>query len=249
MRPVERGPHPTNSKGERVVYREYAEARGELIKRLGGEYCSFCEMHLDASLAVEHVQPKSKVPDLEKSWSNFLLACTNCNSTKGDDAIVLDDYVWPDSDNTAECLRYGPGALVRPADHADDAVRARTKNTIDLVALDWNPSKPKKRKNVRTEGRDSVSDRRWMNREETWNIAEDARHDLEETIRDHGEDSRDAIKARRRLISEALGHGYWSVWMTVFADDNKTRQMLIDAFKAARSCFDPATTQPQPRMP
>ena len=65
MRPVERGPHPTNSKGERVVYREYAEARGELIKRLGGEYCSFCEMHLDASLAVEHVQPKSKVPDLE----------------------------------------------------------------------------------------------------------------------------------------------------------------------------------------
>ncbi|MBC7817351.1 MAG: HNH endonuclease [Planctomycetaceae bacterium] len=247
MRPVERGAHPLNSRGERVAYGHYSEARGELIKRLGGEYCSFCEMHLDASLAIEHVQPKSKVPSLEKSWENFLLACQNCNSTKGDEEIVLGEYVWPDVDNTAACLKYGPGALVRPADLIDDSLRTRTRNTIDLVALDWDPSKPKKRKNVKTEGRDSASDRRWANREEAWDIAKDARNDLKETILDHGEDSRDAIKARRRLISEARGHGYWSVWMTVFADDFKTRQLLIQAFKAAASCFDPSTTQPQSR--
>ncbi len=247
MRPVERGPHPVNSRGEKVVYRHYSEARGELIKRLG-EYCSFCEMQLDASLAVEHVQPKSKVPELEKSWGNFLLACPNCNSTKGDTDILLSDYVWPHIDNTAACLKYGPGALVRPADLLDSNLKLRTENTIDLVGLDRYPSRPTKRKNVKTEGRDSANDRRWMNRQEAWDIAKNARDDLIETIRDDGEDSRYAIMARERLVSEARGHGYWSIWMTVFADDPKTRQSLIEAFNAARSCFDPATTQPQSRV-
>ena len=169
MRPVDHGPHPINSRGEKVVYSHYSEARGELITRL-------------------------------------------------------------------------------PADLIDSNLKLRTENTIDLVGLDRYPSRPTKRKNVKTEGRDSANDRRWMNRQEAWDIAKNARDDLIETIRDDGEDSREAIKARRRLVSEARGHGYWSIWMTVFADDPKTRRSLIEAFKAARSCFDPATTQPQSRV-
>ena len=57
MRPIDKGNCPQEN-GKDIVFKEYAHARGELIKRLG-EYCSFCEMHLDSSLHVEHRLPKS----------------------------------------------------------------------------------------------------------------------------------------------------------------------------------------------
>ena len=97
MRPVARGTHPTDAAGNKKAWTEYSQSRGDLIDRIG-EYCSFCEMHLDASLAVEHIQPKSLYPNLALEWDNFLLACTNCNSTKGDRDIKLNDYFWPHLD-------------------------------------------------------------------------------------------------------------------------------------------------------
>jgi hypothetical protein len=84
MRPIERGAWPKQDavSGEKCQFKKYDQARGEMITRLG-EYCSFCEMHLDAGLAVEHVQPK-KPPGAAKvdqerllDWHNFLLACPN----------------------------------------------------------------------------------------------------------------------------------------------------------------------------
>jgi len=114
MRPVERGPHPTDALGAPVRFSQYAQARSALIDRLG-EYCSYCEMHLDASLAVEHIQPKAVSPHLTLAWDNFLLACTNCNATKGDTNVKLADYLWPDRDDTFHALRYGPGGQVRSA--------------------------------------------------------------------------------------------------------------------------------------
>lgn len=94
MRPVVRGAWPIDKDGNEIQFTEYQKARRELIKRLG-EICSYCEMHLDSSLAIEHMRPKK--PDgtnegiLERKldWNNFLLACTNCNSTKGKKDVVL----------------------------------------------------------------------------------------------------------------------------------------------------------------
>ena len=102
MRPIERGGCPVDNNQQKIVFSHYSDARGELIKRMG-QYFSYCEMKLDASLAVEHVQPKkargSNVVNqtLLLDWENFLLACTNCNSTKGNKPVVLTDYVWPDT--------------------------------------------------------------------------------------------------------------------------------------------------------
>ena len=64
MRPVNRGPVPTHHNGEPKRYTEYGLARRDLIQRLG-EFCSYCEMELDTSLAVEHIQPKEHRPHLE----------------------------------------------------------------------------------------------------------------------------------------------------------------------------------------
>jgi hypothetical protein len=52
-------------------------------------------MRLEASLAVEHVLPKKPegvteiIKSRELDWENFLLACTNCNSTKGIIILLL----------------------------------------------------------------------------------------------------------------------------------------------------------------
>jgi len=94
MRSVEKGTVPTDANGQPKQYSEYQQARPDLISRLG-EYCSFCEGHIAANLAVEHILPKNWHPQLELSWDNFLIACTNCNSTKGNKDIDLADYYWP----------------------------------------------------------------------------------------------------------------------------------------------------------
>lgn len=60
----------------------YGYSRAELIESYG-EYCNYCDMRIpDSSLAIEHLVPKSGFPDRMIDWSNFYLACPNCNSRK-----------------------------------------------------------------------------------------------------------------------------------------------------------------------
>ena len=220
MRPVERGSHPKDEKENDVTYKEYQQARGELIRRLG-EYCSYCEMHLDSSLAVEHVRPKkppgASVVDRtrELEWTNFLLACTNCNSTKGDTDVALDDYLWPDRDNTFRALSYTSGGKVAAR---DGDFKQKAENIISLTGLDKTPNE------------DTASDRRWLNRREAWDMA----------VRSKGRLSRnDSGDFREQIIETAVANGFWSAWMTVFESDADMLKRLIVAFKGtASSCFD-----------
>jgi len=223
MRPVVRGDHPKDENGQAVIYCEYAKARRELINRMG-EYCSYCEMHLDASLAVEHVQSKKPAGTViirrELDWYNFLLACTNCNSIKGDKDVVLSDYLWPDSDNTFFALKYSEGGLVSPADCLHDELRTLALNTIDLTGLDKTPLNDPK-----------ASDRRLINRRETWDIAERSKQHLQ---------CCDTPHMRTQIVFTAQAKGYWSVWMTVFKDDADMLQRFIQAFTGTcKECFDP----------
>ncbi|MEM8995751.1 MAG: HNH endonuclease [Acidobacteriota bacterium] len=96
MRPVRRDRSPLiaveDSDGpadggapEVVDFEDYADAKADLVSRLG-LFCSYCERAINTNLAVEHIQPKKGDfgrPDLAGRWENFLLACVNCNSTKG----------------------------------------------------------------------------------------------------------------------------------------------------------------------
>ena len=134
MRPIIKGEHPSES-GQTKLFKEYQQARKDLIDRLG-QYCSYCEMKLDASLAVEHVQPKSLYPALERQWNNFLLACTNCNSTKGSQDIILSDYYWPDEDNTFRAFTYLQGGLVRPHPQLNNQEKFKAEATLKLTGLD-----------------------------------------------------------------------------------------------------------------
>ena len=223
MRPVVRGPCPVDRDGRRVEFGEYAEARGELIDRLG-QYCSYCETRLNASLAVEHVRPKkpqSAVAPIRQrvlQWDNFLLACTNCNSTKGNKEVVLDEYVWPDRDNTFRAFEYAEGGIVRENPKIGDDIKKKAQAMIALVGLNKTPNDEK------------ASDRRWLNRKEAWDIASRAKDRIQ---------SNDSEELRAQVIDTAKAQGFWSVWMTVFQDNPEMLRRFIRSFPGTcQSCFD-----------
>lgn len=229
MRPVNRGEIPANNTGNPLVFSHYGAARDPLIKRIG-DYCSYCESPLLAP-DVEHIQPKSKIPAKEKTWDNFLLACTFCNSIKNDKTIDdsnLPDYYWPDCDNTLRAFHY-PQELAPLANTAlNSAAQQIALNTLELTGLNREPGHPQL----------SKRDRRWLKRKEAWDKALKAKTHLEQQSTE---------QMREQILDTATSTGFWSVWMTVFQDYSDMRQCLINAFQGTSTdCFD-GQTQVLPR--
>lgn len=101
-----------------IITPEYKKAALPLVQELGS-YCSYCETYIPGLLEVEHVCPKSEFPLFALDWSNFLLACGPCNTSKSNEPNrksistnaksigwnhqledqskikVENDYVWP----------------------------------------------------------------------------------------------------------------------------------------------------------
>jgi uncharacterized protein (TIGR02646 family) len=221
MRPIERG---TTIR----VFTKYQQARGLLIERLG-EYCSYCETRLGASLAVEHVQPKDPNPHLELVWDNFLLACTNCNSIKGHQTVVLTDYFWADRDNTIRAFVYSMGGIIEVNPNLNPTEQVKAQKTMELVGLERRPP-------IDVE----ASDRRWNNRRMTWDAAQRSLKRLNDF---------DNPEMREQIVDTAKAQGFWSVWMTVFKDDPDMLERFIKEFPGTVvDCFDPVTFQPVPRV-
>ena len=222
MRPVDRGEWPLDPTSAcPIQFQEYGDAKPHLLARLG-YYCSYCEMRTTNVPAVEHKHHKSARPDLERMWCNLLLSCGYCNPIKGHPAhFDLDDYFWPDQDNTARAIVVGPGGVVNAAPGLHDAHAARALRTIALVGLDRTPGGPRE---------PSIADERWKHRHEAWETASEAKRDLA---------AHDTPRMRQRVVDQARHVGFWSVWMAVFADDEDMRRRLIDGFPGtSRLCFD-----------
>ncbi len=222
MRPVVRGSWPKDEHGNEIQYKEYANARKKLISRIG-ECCSYCEMHLDSALAIEHVRPKKPegvalpIVSRELDWNNFLLACTNCNSTKGNNDVEMGEYFWPDRDNTFRAFHYAEGGVIEPAGFLSDDEKQMAESTISLTGLDKTPNAQ------------NASDRRWNNRRECWDMAERAKERLERN---------DSVDFRDQIAETAFAKGFWSVWMTVFEDDSDMKKRLMDGIPGtAEECF------------
>ncbi|HJT32511.1 MAG TPA: HNH endonuclease [Pirellulales bacterium] len=220
MRPVARGDPPLDAEGTTIVFSHYRDARDRLIERIG-DYCSYCEVCLHSSIHVEHVRPKKPNPDLETVWTNFLLACENCNSVKGDDDVTLGDYLWPDTDNTALAFDYCVDEPPRVSQTLTAAHQQLARNTIQLTGLDRVPGHPKF----------SDRDRRWQKRKEAWGVALLARKALAANPTD---------QLRESIVHIAVSRGFWSVWMAVFHDDIAMRRRFLGWFPgtAANECFD-----------
>lgn len=224
MRPVVRGNVPQDEHGNDTVFTHYRDARDPLVQRIG-DYCSYCEVCLHAGIHVEHVRPKDPNPDLEKDWKNFLLACENCNSIKSDTDVDLEDYLWPDRDNTARAFIYEVDQAPRVAGDLNQTQRDCANKLVELCGLDRTPVHPKY----------SDRDRRWRKRREAWGAA----LQLLQCLRKN-----DSQEVRSSIAHAAIARGFWSVWMEVFSSDVEMRKLLILFFSGtATDCYD-AETRP-----
>jgi len=211
MRPVDKG------KNEKK-FSDYHQALSDLIDRLG-EYCSYCEMRLEASLHVEHVQPKSLHPGLRCEWDNLLLSCVHCNSSKGHRDIKIEDYLWPDKDNTFLAFIYDEDGRLTVNPALNNKQKECASNLLKLVGL-------KKRS-----GNDPKShDKRWTYRKEAWERALDSLRRLS---------INNTEEMRQEIVEHAYSKGYWSTWITVFKDDKDMLKRLVERFPGTcKECFD-----------
>ena len=212
MRPVDKGATPLAN--GTTTFKPYGNARPHLIKKLGN-YCCYCERRLP--LDVEHVHPKSKHPSLTYEWSNLLLSCGNCNSTKLKKSIGI--ALMPDKHNTFFALEYTQTS-VKPNASCCARAQKRAQQLLDLVGLQKLDSNKK-----------TGSDRRWIERLQAWDIAVNSLGDLS---------TNNTSEMRRQIVRTAFETGFFSIWMTVFATDSDMLLRFIEAFPGtAKDCFDP----------
>ncbi len=209
MRCVERGPWPKDDNCKKKIFAPYKTAKNDLMNKLG-DYCCYCERPGD--LDIDHVVPVDRQPALEEDWTNFLLACRNCNATKGARNLSRDRYIWPDLDDTESAFEYLPSGGVKVREDLDEPFRAKAQALFDLVGIGrppWNDP--------------MARDSRWRKRRARWNRAEELRERLA-----NGDTTIDDI------VASAKDLGFWSVWMTVFADHCEVRARLRKAFPGTR---------------
>lgn len=214
MRPITRGAAPN-------VYGKYQEAIGDLEDSFG-RYCSYCERRFPALLAVEHVSPKSLDRLRETDWTNFLLGCVNCNSVKADTPTNDQDFIWPDKDNTLMAIEYKLGGIVGPSPTLSPQIGPKVAALIDLVGLDRHPGQPAVKQ-------PSDRDRRYLEREEKWLLAQFARDTLTRN---------DNIDFREMVVHLARESGFFSIWIAAFHNDPDMRRRLVEAhIGTAKDCF------------
>lgn len=225
MRPIDKG----NDLGE---IKPYENAQQPLTERLG-EYCSYCERWIASGIHVEHKKPKNDYPEEKFQWNNFLLACGNCNSGKGHGKLSLDDYLWPDSDNTYRAFTYDSEGRVLVNASYTESLNQKIEKTWKILGLNKHPDSA-----IPGQQMPTSKDKRWLHRQQAWQNAEKRKNQLAEY---------DTSDRRDEIVEMALQRGFWSVWMAVFQDDVDMRRRLITAFPGtANDCFD-QNTQPLPR--
>ena len=223
MRPVRRNTSPIPND-----YVDYKDAKIELVSRFGS-YCSYCERRIATNLAVEHIEPKKGdfgQPELAGRWSNFLLACVNCNSTKGDKQVLFNDLLFPDRDNTFYAFEYLENGNINPSPRLNAINQIKANNKLTLVGLDKNM-----RRTLDENGRLIALDK-MSQRMEVWGIANLS------LIRYERNTINEDVK---NLIVESMqANGFFSVWMTVFDNYPEMKILFINAMNGTREsgCFD-----------
>jgi uncharacterized protein (TIGR02646 family) len=223
MRPVRKGPSPIST-----PYSSYDKALNDLISRLG-MYCSYCERRIASAIEVEHIQPKSlpQYAGLIGTWSNFLLACKNCNSTKGKKNVVLSDVLLPDRDNTFAAFDYAEDGTVNVSQVASNSGLGQIcADTLALTGLDKIPTLA-----MDTNQQIVLADR-FTQRMDALLLAMECKEDLDlDPV---------SLGLRRNITRTARECGFFSIWMKVFTNDTDMRLRFIAEFPGTQAgqCFD-----------
>ncbi|TAD91847.1 MAG: hypothetical protein EAZ99_00500 [Alphaproteobacteria bacterium] len=215
MRPVNRGPRPTDdTKNQLKVFGGYGDAREDLINRLG-RYCCYCNTRLTHAPEIDHVKPKSLHRHLETDWNNLLLCCKSCNTSKGTQEI--DHLFRPDRDNTGRILSVDHGALVPHPSLGDDE-RKEVSALLTVFNLNGMPR--------------SIGDSRL-----------DDLNKAQVTAQRHQRSFNDGKLDVSDICNIATQIGFWLAWYQEFANHPDVLNALNHAFPGtALECFAPDGT-------
>lgn len=213
MRAVDKGKSPYS------ILKQYQDAYPYLAEKLG-EYCSYCEMRVTTNLAVEHKESKNSGGSL-CGWDNLLLACTYCNSRKGEKVKLHQKgrWIWPDEDDTNSAFRYIQGI---PSLNETELQKKgpkyyqRAENVFQDIELGKRPDPTKK-------------DTRFINRIDAFGKAERAKERWDKMKGTPYES--DELRA---ICDMADSTGFYSVWIEVFQSDKKVCDTLADKFPGTR---------------
>ena len=210
MRPIDKSLFTEN----KTIYDPYGSAKDDLILALGN-FCSYCEREVHSSaLDVEHINDKKNHSTQECLWSNFLLACKNCNSIKGTKSV--NNSLLPHLNNTFSAFSYLDSGLVVLNYNLTNPLKAKAENLLKLVGLDRIPGHKKY----------SDKDKRWQERKKVWTLSQ-----------------RYLIKYKKNscdietITDLALASGFWSIWMTIFQDYKDVQKALIESFVGTNKYF------------
>lgn len=235
MRPINKGEWPTKGRNNvKCVFTDWRRAKPHLVERTG-LYCHFCEMRVNNCLAVEHIKARKDYPKLANSWTNFLLVCTSCNSTKTSNRLLTPyrrHYYWPHWNNTLLAffspLSGANAQLVTPQVGLLVHQKFRAEATIALYGLDkWKTST-------------GDSDNRYIERQKATKMAIDRLIEYQ--------DGKATIEA---IVDMATSTGFFSVWLDVFNAIAPVKQALLQAseYKIDITAWFDANFQPIPRNP
>lgn len=209
MRPVDKSLYTTNQ----VQYDPYGDAKPDLIEAIG-KYCSYCEREgFSSALDVEHIKDKDTHSNEELSWSNFLLACKNCNSIKGIQEVDFENVIMPHTDNTFFPFEYLESGFIKIKDEIEESLRRKV---VNLVGLNRYPNHPKY----------SAKDDRWQERKQAWELSRKYLKKYKEKRCDQD-----------TIIDLALNVGFWSIWMHAFKDFPEVQKELVLQFKGTNQIF------------
>lgn len=211
MRPVIKWRPGEN--GVVATYNPHNDAKEKLLENFGNEpfyYCSYCDRVIPrVHIEVEHIQPVHYRADLEHSWSNFLLACKNCNLTKSDQNAQPANMLLPQFQNTWNCFIVNNDGTIIPNPHNILAIN-RANYTVQLLGMDRGIGHPNRQ----------PQDDRYDSRRHVLMIAKRDLKYYEAKVPDY-------IIAIRE---HAIAMGFWYVWMQVFEPHPEVQDQLIDWF-------------------
>ncbi|MCY4005762.1 MAG: HNH endonuclease [Rhodobacteraceae bacterium] len=209
-----KGPSPRKD-----AYPHYRDALDDLTDRLGS-FCSYCEQQIQHRPEIEHVQPKSLEPGLERCWENLLLGCATCNQVKSNKSVNLDQVALPDRDNTFRGLSFHKDGRLEVSDDLTDPQAKLMKRVVRLVRLDRHPDCKNK------DDRPTPRDKRAELRRDVWDIATEALNTFEKI----GLQPTNSGRIACLIVNLAVAKGFFSVWMTVFRDHPDMLNRFIQAF-------------------
>lgn len=215
MRPIIKS-IKTNADNVPTEYKHWTDAKIDLVNELG-DFCSYCEKQVNkSSLHVEHIYAKAatdengklKYSHLQYRWDNFLLACSHCNSIKGNHDIALTNPFLPHQNNVLHFIEVIDGGLIKIKDTVAGDNLKRAGAFINLVGLDREPS----------HSHYSEKDDRWQYRLSAKDIAQ---RYFEKYI------SVPQQTDIQTIVDLAKSIGFFSVWYYQFRGYNEVLDALI----------------------